>query len=372
MKKRRILFFALLLCLLCLPVHAANNHLQISTPSTVVDNEFLLRIRLKDAAWNDASASSVALRVSYNSEELEFVQAAGGLGAPTVEKKTNELIIRDSGTAGIYTLRLIFKALKVSVSNVSVTEAVIRDAAGEAVDCDLCSTAIAVLQSGDETGLFELTTAPAGLSPAFSPEITHYELTVPADTVGVQVYARPQGYYATAYVEGHWDLREGHNLITVDMTSGGGISALYTIDVTKSAPVQATATPAPTAIPTAAPAAVITPAPTQEPGATPQPTAVVIPTAEPEPTPAPTPVPTPVPTAEPVIQDSPETLQELATAKEELETVRQDAEAMSRAVKTAIVVCVGQFLVIVVLVVYIWNNLWGRKKSLFEREDSNG
>lgn len=339
--KKRGLIILLLLELLLLPVFAVGHTLQLSSPTTVVGSEFLVRLQLKDSFWGDAAASSVSVRLLYDSSELEYMGAYGGLGSPQVEFSEGELRIFDQGAADIYSLRLHFKALTVCTSSLEMAELTVYDPGGAALDCALSSGTVTILQSGDDSSLFHLGVVPGTLVPAFSPEITHYELLVPSDTVGVQVTARPNGYYATAFVEGHWNLREGHNPVTIDMTSGGGCSALYTIDVNRDAPVRI-------------PAAWIDTAPSESPE-TPAPTA----TPEPSPTPAPTPAPTP----EPLIRDSEETLKALEKAKGDMVTAQKQADSALRTAKTVVVVCMAEFLLIVLLALYIWKNIWGKGRK---------
>lgn len=353
MKKKTVLLLLLLLlsALLVLPAAAADYTLSVSSPTTAVGNEFLLRIRLPDGTW----ASAAELELGYDSTALEFLGVYGGLGNPTAEASGNSLIIRDSGEFGAFALRLRFKALKAGRTSVNLAEATLRDGMGQNVDVTLQSGSVNVLEHGDEATLFSLTTVPDTLSPAFSPDVTHYELAVPNGTDGVQVASQPTGYYATAFVEGHWPLKEGHNLVTIDVTSGGGVSALYTIDVFRQT----------SGLPAAAPTAI--------PGAEP----VTIPTAElptesaEEPTPAPTvkPAPTPTPTPEPqiVVQDSDETMAKLAGLRVELEQSQRDCAEAEKTAKLAVIVCSVEFFLIILLVMYIWRSILGSRSG--EDED---
>ena len=343
MKKLLIIF--LLLTALILPVSAADTALTVSSPTTAVGNEFLLRIQLPEAV----ETGSVALRLGYDSTALEFVDVYGGLGAATAEQSGDELMIRDSGEAAAFALRLHFKALKAGSYAVELREALVLDAAAGSIECRLQSGSVNILEQGDDASLYALSTVPGTLSPAFSPDITHYSLTVSNKTVGVQVTARPNGYYATAFVEGHWFLPEGHSTVSIDMTSGGGVSALYTIDVYKEEPFR------PAVIPEATAEPVIE--------------ATAEPTAEPTPEPTPEPVAEAAPEPEIVIQDSEETLSQLSRLRIELETAQQDNAAMGKAVKTAVVACMVEFLLIILLAVYIWKNVWGNDPDEDEDEE---
>lgn len=337
MKKRTFLFLILFSALLLLPARAADYALVPGSPTTAVGNEFLLRINLKDASWANAFAGSVALRLQYNSEELEFLGVYGGLGSPEAQIGNNELIIRDQGTPASYSLRLRFKALRVGSSAVALTEAIVRDANGADLDCELHGGTVTVLESGDDALLYNLWVLPGELSPRFSSDVTHYTLRVDGDTVGVQVIASPNGYYATAFVEGHWDLKDGHNLITIDMTSGGGCSALYTIDVFRGDEPEPEPTPEPT------------PEPVSEAESTPE--------------------PTPQPTPEVIYRDSEETLRALDKAEADIALAQLDAAKATKTARTAVVISVGELLFNVLLLLYIWIAFLSRYREEDEEED---
>lgn len=355
--KRLFLMIILLLGLLLLPVQAAGYSLQVNSPTAVEGTEFLLRLSLKDAAYYGAAAGSAALRLRYNPEELEFLGAESTLGTPETEQEDGELVLRCSGESAELKLRLLFRALKVAESPVELTAAEVYDGLGQRIDCRLSIGTVHIIQAGDDATLYQLSTVPGTLSPAFSPDVHSYTLTVPAGTQGVQVTARPSGYYATAFVEGHWGLHDGHNRITVDMTSAQGVSALYTIDVLRNAP------PAPVVIPTAEPVPE---------ASTPTP----VPVIEVTPTPAPTPEPTPTPAAgeeagssEAPTPSDEETRQRLAALESELASARQETEQMARAAKRALVFAMSELVVIVILCVVFIRLLRIEREDDYEDED---
>lgn len=355
--KRLFLMIIMLLGLLLLPVQAAGYSLQVSSPTAVEGTEFLLRLSLKDAACYGAAAGSAALRLRYNPEELEFLGAESTLGTPETEQEDGELVLRCSGESAELKLRLLFRALKVAESPVELTAAEVYDGLGQRIDCRLSIGTVHIIQAGDDATLYQLSTVPGTLSPAFSPDVHSYTLTVPAGTQGVQVTARPSGYYATAFVEGHWGLHDGHNRITVDMTSAQGVSALYTIDVLRNAP------PAPVVIPTAEPVPE---------ASTPTP----VPVIEVTPTPAPTPEPTPTPAAgeeagssEAPAPSDEETRQRLAALESELASARQETEQMARAAKRALVFAMSELVVIVILCVVFIRLLRIEREDDYEDDD---
>lgn len=350
MKKKTLLLLLLLSVLPVLPARAADYTLMVGTPTTAVGNEFLLRVRLPDGTYTGGAE----LRLGYDSTALKFLGVYGGLGKAEAEVGRDELVIRDSGEFGAFCLRLHFKALTAGTTPVELKEATVRDALGQDAKVTLQSGSVTVLEKSDDASLYLLSTVPDALSPAFSPDVTHYELSVPDTTDGIQVVAKPNGYYATAYVEGHWPLKEGHNLVTVDMTSGAGVSALYTIDVCREKP--AAPTPAPTPTPTAEPVAIPT-------AAIPGEATAEAPAAESAPAPTAKPAPTPAPKSEPeiVVQDSEETLAKLAGLRVELEQAQRDNAEMEKTVKTAVVVCAAEFFLIILLVMYIWRNILGAR-----------
>ena len=360
MKKKTLLFMILLPLLLLLPVRAANYALVMDSPTTAVGNDFLIRLRLKNSAWKNDTAGSVALRIRYDSDSLEYVGAYGGLGEPEAQMGKGELILRDQGRAEEYYLRLHFKALRAGESTVELTEVVVKDPAGNPMDCELGSSTVTVQETGDEAGLFSIYTVPGDLSPGFSTDVRHYELQVGADVSAIQVAAKPIGYYASAYVEGHYNLREGHNCVTISTLSGGGVAALYTIDVIRSSAPSPTPKSEAVVIPTAA--LPEEEEPTPEPvESVPTPTAA--PTAKPTARPAPTDTPKPEAKPEAKTEATPAAARESEESakaqktREDMELALQDAAAATKAAKVAIAVCMGEFLVIVLLCLYIWRNM---------------
>ena len=342
MKKKTLLLMLLLSTLLLLPVRAEGYTLALNSPTTAVGNEFLLRVNLKDSAWQNVAAGSVALRLAYNSEELEFVGVYGGLGNPEAHTGSGEVVIRDQGNSAVYSLRLRFKALRACSSTVKLTEAIVKDADGNPVSFDLVNGIVTVLESSDDAGLYSLSVTPGQLNPRFSTETTHYSLLVNKDTEGIQVTAKPNGYFATAYVEGHWGLKEGHNLITIDMTSGGGCSALYTIDVFKEGDIPLEA----------------------------EPTAESAPIPTPEPSPTPAPEPTPEPSPAPIIRDSEDTLRALQQAKDEKTLALNSAAAHAKIAKIAIAIAAAELIVIVLQGFFIWKNRFSSDEEYEEYKES--
>ncbi len=362
MKKRTVLFLLLLSLMLTLPVHAADYTAELNSPKTVVGSEFLLRLSLRDQLGNRPIIRSAEFTLRYDPEKLSFLGADGGLGAPEVEEGQGELRILDKGKAAEYALRLRFVARDTGETRVELADAVFLDPNDKPLSCTLSGAGVSIAETGDDASLYSLQVVPGTLSPEFSPEIFHYRLSVPAGTEGVQVVAHPSGYYATAFVEGHWFLKDGHNSVTIDMTSAEGFSALYTIDVERELP--ATPTPAPTPTPTPAPiptaAPSPTPAPTPTPKASPLPSASPIPRPSADPTPASTPVAesSPAPSAAPPADRSEleQALARLEQAESELQTARAQTASMGRVARIALVVSIAEFFLVVLLVVYIWRN----------------
>lgn len=337
--KKRILFFLLLLPLLLLPVCAADYHLQMATPTTAVDNEFLLRVRFYDTAWNLAKVKEGEFTFQYDPEQLEFLGVEGGLGSPSFEEADGSITVHDKGDAQDYSLRLRFMARSAGETQLNLSSAKLLSPDGKELNYDIEGGKITILAQGDDATLYSLQVVPGTLEPAFSPDILHYRLSVPPGTVGVQVSAHPNGYYATAYVDGHWFLKDGHNCVTIDVTSGMGCSALYTIDVVREVP--ATPTPKPT------------PAPT--PSATPAPTPV--PTPAPTPAPTPTPTPSPAPAVKEDSQALKDAISALEKTKAELEEAQKTAKAMRRSIIILIIVAVGELFMVAVLAIYLWRTL---------------
>ena len=88
-------------------------------------------------------------------------------------------------------------------------------------------------QSADNS-LKELTISPGTLSPAFSGKTTTYSATVGSDVTNIAVSATPVNEKAVVEsVTGNTNLKSGSNAIKIVVRAENGVTATYTVNVTK-------------------------------------------------------------------------------------------------------------------------------------------
>ncbi len=90
--------------------------------------------------------------------------------------------------------------------------------------------------------LSELNVGDRTLTPAFSPEIFNYTLTVPSDVTSIEISPKTAQSAATFTVDGNEDLKVGENTVTVTvLAEDRSSSETYTVVVTRERPVDTVA-----------------------------------------------------------------------------------------------------------------------------------
>lgn len=237
---RRMRYAAAVLAMACMmtvmmpaqiTAFAANARIAFSDPSATVGGK--IKVNMKITSSDNLASADVML--SYDSNILEFVDgtnADGGAGAVRVHG--------DAGTPNTGTLAftLNFNAIAAGTSKIEVTSQEIYDSNSQIVTVNQqgnSTVTVSALQSASKDAtLKSLQISPGSLTPAFSPDVDTYAVTVGTDVDKVIVSADCTDENATKVVSGNEGLQMGENRVTCRVTAQDGETIKeYVIVVTK-------------------------------------------------------------------------------------------------------------------------------------------
>lgn len=214
-----------------LTAFAASAKITFSDPSATVGSQVKVNMKISSSS-NLANAD---IMLSYDANALEFVSgtnAEGGAGAVRVHG--------DAGTPNTGTLAftLQFNALAAGSSKISVTSQEIYDSSSQLVTVDhegSSTVTVSALQTASKDAtLKSLKVSPGELSPAFSPDVDTYAVTVGTDVDKLIISADTTDDNANKVISGNEGLQMGENRVTCKVTAQDGETAKeYVIVVTK-------------------------------------------------------------------------------------------------------------------------------------------
>lgn len=198
---------------------AAGAKITFSDPSAKVGSQFKVNMKLT----NSGKLSNADIVLAYDSNALDFVSgtnAEGGAGAVRVHG--------DAGTpdTGSMTFTLNFKALSSGSSKITVTSQEIYDGNSKLVNVDHqgdATVTVGALQTASKDAtLKSLKVSPGQLSPAFSPAVDTYGVTVGTDVDKLVISADTTDGNATKVISGNEELQMGENRVTCKVTAQDG------------------------------------------------------------------------------------------------------------------------------------------------------
>lgn len=208
-----------------LTTSAATSVLSFSANTVNVGDKVTVTVSVKGS-----DISGVDLSVSYNSDILRYDSGATSGGAGSL--KIVELILP---TVNSKSYSLSFTALKAGSSQISFNGTVAEgdNAADVSVGASATLSVINKVLS-DNANLKSLRLGVGTLSPAFSPDITTYDVLIPNSATKCLVYATTADPDATLDVEGSSTMEVGANKRVVVVTAPNGTQKSYTINITRS------------------------------------------------------------------------------------------------------------------------------------------
>ena len=242
-------------------VFAASGSTSVSVSSGSVNIGDTVTITVK-ASGPSGEKANATMTLSYDSSVLQFVSCnttyggGGGSVMATGESYTVTLKAVSAGNSSLSVSAndgVIFDSNEeldsMSGSSASVT---VKNAAGSTTGSDGSTASnssgkstgsstdsasgtdgAAASQSADNS-LKELNISPGTLSPAFSGKTTTYSATVGSDVTNIAVSATPVNEKAVVEsVTGNTNLKSGSNAIKIVVRAENGVTATYTVNVTK-------------------------------------------------------------------------------------------------------------------------------------------
>ena len=237
MKRRKpilaLLVAAALLPWLTVSARAADTDVMFSDPSVVVGNTVTVNV------YTTSAVTGIDLTLVYDTDYLTYTGASGGLGNAAVQDNGGSLRIVDySGSGeGKFSLNLSFTARAIGTTALRPTACSASNAGGDAVSVEYAShsASVTITSASSDCTLSALYIDPGTLSPAFSPNVTNYAVTVPYETTWLAVSAVKNDAAASTNVSGNGSLSVGLNYVTVTVTAGNGAQRVYTLAVTRQA-----------------------------------------------------------------------------------------------------------------------------------------
>lgn len=217
--------FALILSMFSFQTSAANATIAFSSNTVNVGDSVNVTISVSGDTMTGADLS-----ISYNSEILTYVSGAdnGGAGLVKIVDMTMEAIKSKSYT-------ISFKAQKAGSAQISVSGAVSDGIPASDVSVGASATLNVINKElSSNANLKSLRLGVGELSPAFSPDVTTYNILIPNSATKCLVYATTADSDATLVVEGSSTMQVGANKRVVIVTAPNGTQKSYTLNITRS------------------------------------------------------------------------------------------------------------------------------------------
>ncbi|MDE5965286.1 MAG: cadherin-like beta sandwich domain-containing protein [Lachnospiraceae bacterium] len=208
---------------------SANVTIALSSSSIQEGGSLTVTVTVKCA---DA-IGSYSMAVTYDSSVIEYTGGSGSGGGGTVN-----IAGYGDGSAKSLKASLKFKAVGSGSTTISTTggEAYTWDEnAAELKHAGAKVTVEAQATASTDNALASLSVSPGKLSPAFSPDVTRYTVSVDENVDELVVSAAPHDAKASVSVSGNKKLKAGDNNVKVTVTAESGDKKTYTIICTKKA-----------------------------------------------------------------------------------------------------------------------------------------
>ncbi len=207
-------------------VFAANATISFSKNTVNVGDSVSVTVNI---SGNGITAADITL--AYNPDILTYSSGAESGGAGNV--RILDIMGMDIINSKSYTI--VFKAEKAGVCSISVS-AVVSEG-NPAVDSETSASAnLNVVNKvlSSNANLKSLRLGVGELSPAFSPDITTYNILIPNSATKCLVYATTADPDATLVVQGSSTMQIGANKRIVVVTAPNGTQKSYTLNITRS------------------------------------------------------------------------------------------------------------------------------------------
>lgn len=238
MKKKILVFFCALI-LLCgtlpLSVHAASGTAAIKASATSVKVGESVTVTVTYTASDSVGAGTSI--ITYDDSKFEFVSIQGtGTYNPNAAGVI-EYTFADTSKKKSYTFNCVFKAKQTGncTFQLDSRDMVTFDEMPFTVSTQrIAVSAINPTKSGN-ANLKYLKPSAGTLTPAFSPDVTAYTITVPYTVTSLLLTTDSVDQNAAVEVNGSSSMKVGKNVRSVTVTAPNGTTKTYTITITRAA-----------------------------------------------------------------------------------------------------------------------------------------
>ena len=181
----------------------------------------------------DENMQALQFTLNYNQDIIQFVSGDSSSGGAGVIK-----VVHPVGNSSKATLTFRFKAIKAGSASISMSDSsyVNFDEQQIAVPPQGGSVNVKTKDSSvsSNANLKSLRLGVGTLNPAFSPNVTTYNILIPNSATQCLVYATTEDSNATFDVEGSSTMKIGLNKRVVIVTAPNGTQKSYTLNITRS------------------------------------------------------------------------------------------------------------------------------------------
>lgn len=214
-------------------VSAATAKATVTANKTTVTSGSTVTVTVTHTAGTNVAAFDATL--TYDASVLEFVSISGANNGGSAGVLKISYFATAKPTAKSHSFTVTFKAKATGSSKVSLSSTGISDWDLEPLGNASGSVTINV-QNPSLSGNANLTAlyvSSGSLSPAFSPNVTSYNIVIPYSTTVLTVSAETADKNAKITVEGSKDMQVGKNVRKVIVTAPNGTKKTYTLNITR-------------------------------------------------------------------------------------------------------------------------------------------
>lgn len=181
----------------------------------------------------DENMQALQFTLNYNQDVIEFVSGDSSSGGAGLIK-----VVHPVGNSSKATLTFRFKAIKAGSASISMSDSCYVNFDEQQIAVPPQGGSVSVksndTSASSNANLKSLRLGVGTLSPAFSPNITTYDVLIPNSATQCLVYATTEDKNATFDVEGSSTMKIGANKRVVIVTAPNGTQKSYTLNITRS------------------------------------------------------------------------------------------------------------------------------------------
>ncbi len=230
---KKLIPILVILCLIvgtmALPVSAAGSSLAFSKTKLTVGETLTVTARFSTSSGNPMYA--LEAYITYDAKTLQYVESSNC--NKITDGKVKMVLTSDGKVSLSQTVK--FKAIKAGSAQISIEQVYYVDKNNEeqslSSDSNVVTIASASAQASSDANLKALSVSAGTLVPAFSPNVTSYNVTIPYTETELLLQATKSDSKATYTVIGNKEMKVGANKRQIVVTAENGNTKTYTINV---------------------------------------------------------------------------------------------------------------------------------------------